>query len=780
MTAAQMITDNNTFVNCTGTAVVFMGSNISAAFKNNIIYDCGTGFYTSGTDVAHTNNLLYGCATNYSGAITQGSAEITTANPLLDGTYHLQSGSPAIDAGVYVGLPFNGNFPDLGAYESSFTQTLVALQGRITSASSGLGVPNALVSAGISGNRTGTTDVNGNYSIQTPGGSQTVTVSQAAYNTSARTVTVAGSTTIADFQLTQASARTYYVSPIGNDSNSGLTTDAPWESIDNGDRNDMLNPGDTVTVLAGDYYSAAPVVIGNCSGTASLPITYVASGGTPYVDGEVAQYGFTIGPASYNVVNGLTLTGSDSPLVISGATGAEVLNCTISTVQYSQYGVWTTNSTNCKIHHNIIGPNMGVYGSLTSDAMSEDTGNGNQLCNNTIIGSSGWGIDFSRPSTGRVLKNNLLYTCFSGINCSSTGATHSHNMQYLTTQQTYYGGIMRGLGESASSNPLFIDPTNGNYNLQTVAGGYSSTSPAVDTGTLVGFQFQGLWPDIGALESAGTAYPGVGTISGEVTETTSGLGVYNAMLSTGTQTNAYAYSDANGNYTLQLPIRTQTVTAAKTNYNNLNKSLNIVAGTQTVNWALVGPRVVKRLSDIKGLATGTRISITSAMVATASSSTFSGTTTFYIEQPDRTDALRIIPRAGLQSVALGDNITLTGFVATDATGQYIDTTSIDSDTSGTPLTALGMGSRSVANLPCILVRIWGVVGTRTTNDLYVDDGAIGVNDGTGNGDGVRVRLTGLTTPISKTIGTFLSVSGILSVDTDGALVLLPRGDADIN
>lgn len=35
----------------------------------------------------------------------------------LDGDYHLQAGSPLIDAGIDVGLPFSGEAPDIGAYE---------------------------------------------------------------------------------------------------------------------------------------------------------------------------------------------------------------------------------------------------------------------------------------------------------------------------------------------------------------------------------------------------------------------------------------------------------------------------------------------------------------------------------------------------------------------------------------------------------------------------------------------------------------------------------------
>jgi hypothetical protein len=40
-----------------------------------------------------------------------------------DDGLRLQNNSPAIDAGTYVGLPYLGNAPDIGAYESNYTQS---------------------------------------------------------------------------------------------------------------------------------------------------------------------------------------------------------------------------------------------------------------------------------------------------------------------------------------------------------------------------------------------------------------------------------------------------------------------------------------------------------------------------------------------------------------------------------------------------------------------------------------------------------------------------------
>ncbi|HEX7412351.1 MAG TPA: choice-of-anchor Q domain-containing protein, partial [Bacteroidales bacterium] len=41
-------------------------------------------------------------------------------NPLFVSSpgFHLKAGSPAIDAGIDVGLPYKGSAPDMGAFES--------------------------------------------------------------------------------------------------------------------------------------------------------------------------------------------------------------------------------------------------------------------------------------------------------------------------------------------------------------------------------------------------------------------------------------------------------------------------------------------------------------------------------------------------------------------------------------------------------------------------------------------------------------------------------------
>lgn len=78
---------------------------------------------------------------------------------------------------------------------------------------------------------------------------------------------------------------TFYVdSRIGSDANTGLSADAPWQSIEQVNSHGF-NPGDTILFHAGDEYSAT--LAPGSSGTASAPITFGAygTGPAPVFDG---------------------------------------------------------------------------------------------------------------------------------------------------------------------------------------------------------------------------------------------------------------------------------------------------------------------------------------------------------------------------------------------------------------------------------------------------------------------------------------------------------------
>jgi PKD repeat protein len=137
---------NNTFVG--NNHAVSGGANVTA--RNNIFVGSVKGLknVAGASTVTHSlfwNNSTHAEASNVDPATT------LVQDPLFDPQYHLLPGSPAIDAGVDVGLPFNGPAPDLGAYETTPNQ---APNGVIDSPAGNPG--NVTINAGQSVSFTGT------------------------------------------------------------------------------------------------------------------------------------------------------------------------------------------------------------------------------------------------------------------------------------------------------------------------------------------------------------------------------------------------------------------------------------------------------------------------------------------------------------------------------------------------------------------------------------------------------------------------------------------------
>jgi hypothetical protein len=120
---------NNTIYN-TGTVVgIYVGNTtgLIANIKNNIVSTTGTGYALNDIGANNTindsNNLVYG-TNKYSGTWAKtGNVELDPLFVSAGTNFHLQSASPAINAGAYLGLAsdIEGNpiigAPDIGAYE---------------------------------------------------------------------------------------------------------------------------------------------------------------------------------------------------------------------------------------------------------------------------------------------------------------------------------------------------------------------------------------------------------------------------------------------------------------------------------------------------------------------------------------------------------------------------------------------------------------------------------------------------------------------------------------
>ncbi len=96
---------NNIFIDHTNIAVKNIDGGSSVAYNL---------FWNNGTDIVNSNADI---------------ASSLFEDPLLDVSYHPLAGSPAIDAGIDTGFPFNGPAPDLGAYETPINAAPVVSAG---------------------------------------------------------------------------------------------------------------------------------------------------------------------------------------------------------------------------------------------------------------------------------------------------------------------------------------------------------------------------------------------------------------------------------------------------------------------------------------------------------------------------------------------------------------------------------------------------------------------------------------------------------------------------
>lgn len=105
---SNLFIQNNIISNCRNYAMTF-NSNLSGSTLSNVTVN---------------NNLYYGNGTNATDfkmtATSKTDNNNITANPLFVSStdYKLQANSSAINAGINVGLPFNGSAPDIGAFET--------------------------------------------------------------------------------------------------------------------------------------------------------------------------------------------------------------------------------------------------------------------------------------------------------------------------------------------------------------------------------------------------------------------------------------------------------------------------------------------------------------------------------------------------------------------------------------------------------------------------------------------------------------------------------------
>jgi parallel beta-helix repeat protein len=234
---------------------------------------------------------------------------------------------------------------------------------------------------------------------------------------------------------------TYYISPSGNDNNTGTSTDTPWATIARAFL--AVSPGDTVYLRGGTYSGYANLYR---SGTSGNPITFRNySGETPVIDGS----GKTTDPsnpwiytnnlinieASYIIFMGLELKNS-AGFGIEFQQGSNYCivdqcyfhNCYFAGVYFYKcsYG----QVTNCVAHDFYDYGVGGTGGGGNADGMGSSAGNDKPypdygyhiFRNNLVYNCSDDGID-TWSSRGNIVENNIVH--HAGYGNASNGGSQS-------------------------------------------------------------------------------------------------------------------------------------------------------------------------------------------------------------------------------------------------------------------------------------------------------------------------------------------------------------------
>ncbi|MHB1459364.1 MAG: right-handed parallel beta-helix repeat-containing protein, partial [Armatimonadota bacterium] len=493
----------NTFYGITSGYGVWFYSSSSTGNQviNSIFKNCYVGIYNSQglADSAHDYNMFHGMGSGALGNLTAQSHESTNTDPLLNnpgsGDYSLQSGSPAKDIGIFIGIGYNGPAPDLGAREASGDRTITAetISGTIKDTLSGSAISGVSVSAWGSGVATfcnTTTDANGYYRLVVPSCAQTMCLGKCGYLSQTKGITVPDSN--ANINMMPG----YYVATTGNDTTGDGSESYPWYSL--GRASQTATAGCTVVVQSGSYNYSSANTIGS-SGTSANPIAYRASGAVTVNFTNSSAYGFYV-TGSHIVIDGLKITGvSACPIYLVGCGYVDITKCNIAPTSITAWPyleVYVAGSHDINIRNSVFGPCSGVHGLCVADWTTYSSYSVS-IENNTFYGiTDGYGIWFnSSSSNGNQVLNCILKNCYAGI-ANSQGladSNHNHNMFHGMNWCALYN-LTQQYGEYLNTDPLFVNAAAGDYHLQ-------SSSPAINVGYDWGVWYGESAPDYGAYET---------------------------------------------------------------------------------------------------------------------------------------------------------------------------------------------------------------------------------------------------------------------------------------
>ncbi len=336
-------------------------------------------------------------------------------------------------------------------------------------------------------------------------------------------------------------ATNYWVSPTGDDDNSGLDSTEAWVSIDRGAQISILAPGDTIHILPGTYTPTREFQL-KAEGSLGQPIVYKRFGtGAVIVDASgSSDFVFKI-DKNYIILDGLEIHSGSKNAIELTSDSCTIQNLYIHDVE--EIGI------NVKGKDNVLLRN--VIAHAGKDAITVDN-EFNKSLHNTIYYPYDHGIHYKAGVIKGRVFNNIVVGAEVGIRGRYT-VTCGFNLLWFN-EANYTAGIYDSAG-GILANPLFFDTAAGNFNLQ-------SSSPCINSGMDIGYVFSGSAPDRGAIEYSEvdilTITPALDTLSADTTYqfTAEGYDNFGNVVNPGDLTWSHTFSsgtiNASGLFTPQL------------------------------------------------------------------------------------------------------------------------------------------------------------------------------------------------------------------------------------
>ncbi|RKX43917.1 MAG: hypothetical protein DRP27_07600, partial [Thermotogae bacterium] len=348
-------------------------------------------------------------------------------------------------------------------------------------------------------------------------------------------------------------------------------------------------------------------------------VNYATITGNTFRDSGANNFKMNSGCGHNKIVNNIFGPSANNGLYIYGASNSnEIINNVIQSNSLSGLDIFysykniikgnviknngvhgiriASGSGSSRYIDNTITGNI-IYGNKkTGIYVNEETGiiGGKvNITGNTIYGNDEHGINAVRGDF--VIKNNIITNNKKyGITYGGIDIILSYNNLWNNTIGNY-NGVSVGY-EDISTNPLFVDPTNGDFHLKSSAGRWNGTgwvndnetSPCIDAGDPSEKDPDGTRINMGAYggtwEASKSISAATGTLTGIVTDKDTGLPIQGALIKASSHQTT---TNSTGDYILSLPVGNYTVTASKTGYQSATSSATVnERATTTVNFTL--------------------------------------------------------------------------------------------------------------------------------------------------------------------------------------------------